>query len=98
MADDPPWTSTGGSFRAGAPSRWFRGGTGWKKKDLVPYGKVDDAYRAKHYVCPECNVRLRPHGTYQYRFECPECGMLVGTGFGGLYAPAEPPGGSPRQG
>jgi ribosomal protein S27AE len=82
----PSWCYRGGSFRLDSkPGDWFKKTSGqWNKKELVPYGKANEEYQTKNYLCPECDNRLFPMDK-QYRFHCSECQLIFAYGFGGLY-------------
>lgn len=80
------WTSLGGHYRAGsAPTAWRKKKSGaWDRKELIPYGKASSSYHAQYYRCPECNGRLLPTNV-RYRFGCAACGLVFGSGWGGLW-------------
>jgi ribosomal protein L37AE/L43A len=86
----PEWTFRGGYFRPGistndVPTSWT-GKTGrWKRDELVPYGKANDEYRKKFYLCPECDRSSLVPGEKEYTFVCASCQMEFGWSFGGLY-------------
>lgn len=88
--EDADWPSLGGSRFGGSPGSWNRDKAGkWKRSGLPPYGRVDEAYRARWYTCAECGAQLLPTNV-RYRYGCVDCGVVFGSGFGGLwgYAPS----------
>lgn len=91
--EDADWTSAGGHYRSSdGPTPWKKKQSGaWDRKELVPYGKASGAYREQYFRCPECDSRLRPTNV-RYRFGCEGCGLVLGTGWGGLwgYPPDHP--------
>lgn len=91
--EDAEWTAAGGHYRSGdKPSSWKRKQSGaWDRKELVPYGKASRKCRDRYFRCPECEGRLLPTNV-QYRFGCEGCGLVFGTGWGGLwgYPPDHP--------
>lgn len=80
------WTALGGHIRfRPEPTEWRRKSSGaWERKELVPYGRASPEYRSKYFRCPECNTALLPTNV-RYRFGCCGCGLVFGTGFGGLW-------------
>lgn len=85
------WASLGGHYRSGSrPTQWRKKQSGaWDRKELIPYGKASANYRDDYYRCPECDARLLPTNL-RYRFGCEGCGLVFGTGWGGLWG--YPPG------
>lgn len=86
----PGWCYSGGIFRSGnKPTRWLRKQSGtktgqWYRNEMVPYGKATPEYRQDFYLCPECEGSLEPLEK-EYRFVCPNCKLIYGWSFGGLY-------------
>lgn len=79
------WTTRGGAYRhSNATPRWIKRADGrWECKELVPYGKADDAYREEHYHCPRCLCDIMPAND-PYTFECSSCDILLAWTWGGL--------------
>ena len=80
------WTSLGGHYRDGStPTGWRKKkSNAWDRKELIPYGKAPSSYQEQYYRCPECNGRLFPTNV-RYRFGCDGCGLVFGSGWGGLW-------------
>lgn len=86
LGDSADWTSLGGHYRdRSAPTAWRKKQSGaWDRKELIPYGKAPSTYQEQYYRCPECNGRLLPTNV-RYRFGCKGCGLVFGSGWGGLW-------------
>ena len=79
------WTSKGGYFRFSdsLPTKWTHIDGKWIKKDLVPFGKVNEKYKQDHWNCPKCNKQLTPSET-EYMFICEECNLAFSWAWGKL--------------